>query len=95
MTLVLAGSQVIMIIWPDGGEPKAFQGVCPHTGQPLNDAKFDGTYVTCPLHNWRFDGRTGDPVGEIESGLAVYPLKIDGGKVLIDTDGINPLFVPR
>lgn len=95
MTLALALSQVVMIVWPDGGQPQAFQGVCPHTRQPLHDAHFDGTHVTCPLHNWQFDGRTGAPTGEVETGLAVYPLKIEDGKVWVDTAGVSPNFVPR
>ncbi len=95
MTLALAGSQVVMVVWPDGNRPRAFQGICPHNGQPLHDADYDGIYVTCPLHKWRFDGRTGLAADGGETPLAVYPLKIEGGKVWVDVAGAKVNLAPR
>ena len=48
----------VMLVWPDDGELKAFQGTCPHQDVPLWST-FNGRIVTCQFHNWVFDGRTG------------------------------------
>ncbi|MBU3888202.1 MULTISPECIES: Rieske 2Fe-2S domain-containing protein [unclassified Methylosinus] len=95
MRLVIADSHVIILAWAFGGEIKAFQGVCPHTNAPLDTADFDGEVLTCPLHNWTWDLRTGDPIHPQESRLAEYPVKIEDGVVYIDTDGVAPLFAER
>ena len=36
---------------------------CPHRGGPLADGLVTEGCVTCPLHNWRFDLRTGAGLG--------------------------------
>jgi toluene monooxygenase system ferredoxin subunit len=95
MRLVIADSHVIILAWAFGGEIKGFQGVCPHTNAPLETADFDGEVLTCPLHNWTWDLRTGDPIHPQESRLAEYPVKIEDGVVYIDTDGVTPLLAER
>lgn len=38
----------------------ALYNKCPHMGGSLGDGTIDESgYVTCPLHNWQFDGKTG------------------------------------
>ena len=92
MRLVIADSQLIVLAWPDDGEIRAFQGVCPHSNTPLSDASFDGTVLTCPLHFWTWDLNSGAPVEPQESPLAEYPVKVEDGIVYIDTEGVSPLF---
>ncbi len=92
MRLVIADSHLIVLAWPDNGEIRAFQGVCPHSNTPLNEAEFDGTILTCPLHHWTWDLNSGAPVEPQESALAEYPVKVEDGVVYIDTEGIEPLF---
>ncbi|MFS8038348.1 Rieske 2Fe-2S domain-containing protein [Xanthobacter sp. AM11] len=92
MRLVIADSHLIILAWPDNGEIKAFQGVCPHSNTPLAEADFDGTILTCPLHFWTWDLNSGTPVEPQESRLAEYPVRIEDGVVYIDTDGVAPLF---
>ena len=29
---------LILIVWPTGSQPRAFQGMCPHDNEPLADA---------------------------------------------------------
>lgn len=95
MRLVIADGHLIVLAWPEGGELKAFQGVCPHTNTPLSDAEFDGRVLTCPIHYWTWDLHSGAPVDPQESALAEYPLKVEDGIVHIDTAGISPLFAAR
>jgi nitrite reductase/ring-hydroxylating ferredoxin subunit len=42
-----------------GGTVHAVGGACPHAGGPLADGALDGSRLTCPLHGWSFDVRTG------------------------------------
>lgn len=92
MRLVIADSHLIVLAWPDDGELRAFQGVCPHSNTPLADATFDGAILTCPLHHWTWDLNSGAPVEPQESALAEYPVKVEDGVVYIDTEGVAPLF---
>lgn len=95
MRLVIADAQLIILAWPDNGELKAFQGVCPHTAAPLEEAGFDGRVLRCPVHNWTWNACTGAPLDPQESALAEYPVKVEDGIVYIDTIGITPLFAAR
>lgn len=95
MRLAIADGQTLILAWPDDGELRAFQGVCPHTSQPLTEAEFDGTVLTCPSHFWTWDLNSGAPIEPRESALAEYPLKVEDGVVYVDTAGISPLFAAR
>jgi toluene monooxygenase system ferredoxin subunit len=95
MRVVIADAQLIILAWPDRGELRAFQGICPDANTPLAEAEFDGQVLTCPNHHWTWDLTTGAPLHPQESGLAEYPLKIGEGVVYIDAAGIVPLFAPR
>ena len=44
----------------------ALGAICPHAGGPLADVIVADSCVTCPLHNRRFDLRTG-------AGLGAHP----------------------
>jgi toluene monooxygenase system ferredoxin subunit len=95
MRLVIADAHLIVLAWPDGGETlRAFQGICPHANTPLNEADFDGTILTCPIHGWTWDLNTSVPVEPQVSALAEYKLKVEDGIVYIDTAGVAPLFAP-
>ena len=56
----------------------AIAGECPHQGGPLAEGELEGTHVTCPWHNFRFDitnGRTLDPpIGN----CAKYEIRVEG-----------------
>lgn len=65
-----------LIVWPEGGEPRAFQGMCPHAKEPLADARFDGKNLECHHHDWQFDGATGKCIKGKPCNLAEYPLKL-------------------
>lgn len=56
----------------------ALSGVCPHAGGPLADGIVADSCVTCPLHNRRFDLRSGAPLGDYE-GVERYDVtELDG-----------------
>lgn len=63
-----------------GADLVAHPTVCPHLGGPLDDAPVVDGCITCPWHGYRFDVRTGKPVGSHRCKLPASP------KVVVDPD---------
>lgn len=60
---------------------------CTHQEASLADGYLDGTTIECPRHQGVFDICTGKALGPpLERDLRTYPVKIDGGRVLIHVD---------
>jgi nitrite reductase (NADH) small subunit len=59
---------------------------CPHKGGPLSQGIVCGRRVTCPLHGWNIDLEAGCAVSPDEGNTPVYPVKIEGGDVLLAAD---------
>ena len=92
MGFFVAGKKSVLLVWPEGGEIHAFQGICPHQDIPLSEGKFDGRVVMCRAHQWTFDAKTGAGVNPSDCRLAEYPVKVEGDNVLIEVEGVTPLF---
>ncbi len=84
--------QEVLLVCLDGGDVRAFQGVCPHQDIPLIEGAFTGGRLVCRAHQWVFDASTGAGVNPGNCRLAEYPVRIDGDDVYVDTAGITPLF---
>jgi nitrite reductase (NADH) small subunit len=67
-----------------GGELHAFDGICPHAGGPLGEGNLVDGNLVCPWHAWEYDCRTGVNTYDDSCVLASFPVKIDGGDILID-----------
>jgi toluene monooxygenase system ferredoxin subunit len=91
--VVAVNRTLMLIVWPQDDQPRAFQGLCPHFKEPLADARFDGKILTCAHHDWAFEGATGACIKGKPCTLAEYPLKIEGEEVFVDTEGVTPNFV--
>lgn len=77
------------------GQFHATQGVCTHEYFELDRGALTGDSVMCTLHMSRFsllDGEVIDPPAELP--LAVYPVVVEGGRVLIEVPS-GPLEVNR
>ncbi len=85
----LLNGQEVIVLWPDGGQPRAFNGACPHEGQSLvNNSDFNGRILICTVHGWVFDGRSGEGLNPTGCRLREYPLRIAAnGTIEIDLDG--------
>lgn len=81
---------LVLLVWPTGGKPMAFQGMCPHANEPLMDAFFNGKVIACRHHDWEFDGTTGTCIRGKPCRLAEYPLEIRGEEILVDVAGVTP-----
>ena len=82
----------ILVVCAEGGEFKAFQGICPHQDIPLSEGKFDGQKIICRAHLWQFDAGTGKGINPDDCALAEYPVRLEGDDVLVDTANVEPLF---
>jgi glutamate synthase domain-containing protein 2 len=46
--------------------------------------------VICPLHSWDYDVKTGVSRYDAHEKVAVYPVQVEGERVLIDADAVPP-----
>jgi len=95
MGLFQVGRKSVLLVWPSGGELKAYRGRCPHADMPLTEASFDGTTVMCPHHQWGFDGGSGKCVTHIvRNVLHPYELRIEDGEIQVDLGPAKPARAP-
>ncbi len=63
----------------------ATDDACTHEDASLSTGSLQGEYVKCPLHNSRFNVRTGQVMEEpAQDNLVTHLVKIDGNDILID-----------
>lgn len=65
------------------GELCAVQARCLHRGGPLADGYVRDGIVTCPLHWWRYDLRTGALAGDAAIRLETYPVDEVDGEIIV------------
>jgi nitrite reductase/ring-hydroxylating ferredoxin subunit len=57
---------------------------CPHAGAPLSLGYFEDGEITCPLHMWGFDVRTGECLTDPDwPSLTTYPVRVEGEAVFV------------
>ena len=61
----------------------ALRDRCPHKGGPLSQGIVYGNKVACPLHDWKINLDTGLAVAPDEGCAARFPVKLEGGRVLL------------
>jgi nitrite reductase/ring-hydroxylating ferredoxin subunit len=66
-----------------GGEVVALDGRCRHRGGPIGEGYVRDGIVTCPLHWWRYDIRTGRLVGDPSIGLERFPVEVVDDSVVV------------
>ena len=70
-----------------GDEVFATDALCTHGNARLCDGFIEGHEVECPLHQGRFDLRSGAATcAPAVQALKVYPIRIDGGRVHVSFD---------
>src|SRR5688572_24841487 len=69
------------------GQVWATDNTCTHGRARLCDGFLDGHEIECPLHQGKFDVRTGQPVCEpATEPLRSYPIKVEGARVYVRID---------
>ena len=66
------------------GTITAMDNICLHMGGPLGQGFIEGDKIVCPWHGWEYDLKTGALGDDPKSKLALYPVKVEHGEVLIE-----------
>jgi len=78
------GTDQVLVVHTNG-EYFATQGICSHEYFELDKGFLTAGTLTCALHLSRFDLESGEPLDPpAELPLAVYPVVIEAGRVLIE-----------
>jgi nitrite reductase (NADH) small subunit len=72
----VAGERVA-VFHTRSGAVYAVQASCPHKNGPLADGLVGGTTVICPLHAWKFDLQSGEPIFGGSCKLKTYAARVD------------------
>ena len=83
-SVTIAGRRIAVFRLPDGWA--AVDGDCPHRGGRLSDGIVSERCVTCPLHNRRFDLRTGVPLSGGD-GITVHEVHEYAGNLYLRLTG--------
>ena len=62
----------------------AISNTCPHKGGPLGEGAVSGDTVTCPLHAWEFNVKTGESLTVPEQGVERFKVTIENGDVFVE-----------
>ena len=68
------------------GEFFAINNVCTHRGGSLGDGFLEENVVSCPLHGWQYDVKTGENVTIPGRNVASYQVKVEGNDVLVSSN---------
>ena len=69
------------------GEVFVTDNLCTHGMARLCDGFLEGHEIECPVHQGRFDVRTGVPTcAPATAPIRVYPVKIEAGRVWVQLD---------
>ena len=65
----------------------AIENRCPHKGGPLSEGIVHDCHVTCPLHNWVLNLKTGEAEAPDEGKVATYAVKVEDGAIYLKLGG--------
>lgn len=68
------------------GKPCVISNICTHEQGPLGCGVLEGTVVTCPWHDWKFDVVSGRLLNAQGEGVKTYPAEVQGEDILVDLD---------
>jgi nitrite reductase (NADH) small subunit len=69
--------QLIAVFRARDGRVYAVQAHCPHREGPLSDGILGAGKVICPLHSYKFDLATGQPIGNDCAALKTYHVSLN------------------
>lgn len=80
---VTVGSEEIALYNVDGGI-YATHNICTHAFASMADGFQEGGEIECPLHEGRFDIKTGKALcAPVSEALKTYEVKVEDGKVFV------------
>jgi naphthalene 1,2-dioxygenase ferredoxin component len=85
ISVVVQGRDIAL--FRTAGAVYALDNLCTHGQARLCDGFVEGFEIECPLHQGRFDLRSGAPTcAPVAEGVNTYPVRIDGGRVYLSLD---------
>jgi nitrite reductase (NADH) small subunit len=81
---VRVAGTMIAVFRTSTGEVFALRDQCPHRGGPLSQGIVHGTRVTCPLHDWIIDLKTGHATGPDEGATQTFNVRVVDGRVALE-----------
>jgi 3-phenylpropionate/trans-cinnamate dioxygenase ferredoxin subunit len=79
-----AGGQNLAL-YRHGGEYFATDNVCTHQYALLSEGYFEDGCIECPLHQGRFDVRTGRAMcAPLTTDIKTYPVRVENGDLYAD-----------
>jgi naphthalene 1,2-dioxygenase system ferredoxin subunit len=83
--MIVAGRDIAL--YNAGGEIFATDNICTHGHARLCEGFLEGHEIECPLHQGKFDVRTGQPTcAPVTEAVRWYPVRVDGGRVFLALD---------
>ncbi|MGH8598694.1 MAG: Rieske (2Fe-2S) protein, partial [Gammaproteobacteria bacterium] len=78
------GQELAVFLIGDPPRPVVVDNACPHANGNLSAGGVEGTVVTCPWHEWRFDLEQGVCTHSPLARLVRYPSEVRDGVVWAD-----------
>lgn len=72
-----------LAVFRAGGEVFAIDNACPHMAGPLGAGRVENCVVTCPLHGWKIDLRTGASPTNAHVRVARHEVRVEDGWVWV------------
>ena len=70
-----------------GDAVHAMENVCPHAGAPLHAGPVRDGIVTCPVHGWAYDVRTGFHADHADGfPIPCFEVRLDDEEVWVDLE---------
>jgi nitrite reductase (NADH) small subunit len=79
--VVVAGHPVAL--FRVGDSFHALSNVCLHRGGPVGEGHLDGFFVTCPVHGWEYDVRSGQNTLNPFARLRTFSVRVDGDDIFV------------
>jgi toluene monooxygenase system ferredoxin subunit len=68
------------------GTIRAFEDRCCHKGVPLSSGTLQGHVLTCGVHGWAYDARSGAGINPERVSLLCFPVRIEGNAIWVDVE---------
>jgi len=79
------GGRPLLLVKLDG-QVYAYENRCAHRGLPVGNGRLEGYVLTCPVHEWQYDVRTGKGINPDGATLRALSLRIENDDVLVDIE---------
>ena len=81
-----AGGEDVLLVNLDG-ELYAMSNICSHDYAELSDGDLEGAEIVCPLHQARFDVRSGEALSPpAYEALPTFPVRVRDGTVEVEIE---------